>query len=147
MPFHPGRAACSNYAVFGEIHPLVLQEYDIDEKVYAAQLDLERLFAGVDGKLTYTPIPEHPSVSRDLSLVCDNAVESGEVVGIIKASCKRHLESVEFFDIFDLGEGQKSLSYKMIFRKTDGTLTDEEVDKSIKQVLAKLEENNIKLRG
>jgi len=46
-----------------------------------------------------------------------------------------------------LGDGKKSLSYKLIFRKSDGTLTDEEVDKSIKQILAKLEEQNIKLRG
>jgi phenylalanyl-tRNA synthetase beta chain len=146
-PFHPGRAACCEYAKLGEVNPLVLSEYGIEEKVYVAEIDLDKLFAGVKGKTVYKSIPKYPASQRDLSLVCDNDTASGEVESIIGKSCRNYLESVEYFDVFDLRNGQKSLSYKLTFRKSDGTLTDEEVDKSIKQILSKLEQNNITLRS
>jgi phenylalanyl-tRNA synthetase beta chain len=148
-PFHPGRAAYCDYAKFGEISPLVLREYGISERVYAAEIDVERFFAQCDNKVVYTSIPEYPSVQRDLTLVCDDDVASGLIVELIEKSRGKHLQEVEFFDVFKggtLSESQKSISYKLTFRKTDGTLTDEEVDKSITQILSKLEENNIKLR-
>ena len=146
-PFHPGRGAKCEFAKFGEISPLVLQEYDISERVYVAEVDLKKLFDLLSDKTTYTQIPTYPASIRDLSLVCDDETASGTVVEIISKACKKYLDSVDFFDVFNLENGKKSLSYKLTFRKPDGTLTDEEVDTAIKQILNKLEENNIKLRG
>ncbi|MCL2071261.1 MAG: phenylalanine--tRNA ligase subunit beta [Oscillospiraceae bacterium] len=152
MPFHPGRAAHFDYIKFGELSPIVLRDYGISERVYIAEIVLEELFnhhCRSGGKTIYTPIPRFPAAVRDLSLVCDDETESGAIVSIVKGGCRRFLESVEFFDVFkggNLEDGKKSLSYKLTFRKPDGTLTDEEVDTAVKQILGKLEENNIKLR-
>ncbi|MCL1903573.1 MAG: phenylalanine--tRNA ligase subunit beta [Oscillospiraceae bacterium] len=145
-PFHPGRAANCNYAKFGEISPLVLSEYGINERVYIAEIYLEELFERSENKTSYKPIPKYPASSRDLSLICGLETSCGEVADIINAAGKKHLESVEFFDVY-YKDDMKSLSYKLTFRKPDGTLTDEEVDSAIKNVLGKLEENNIKLKG
>jgi phenylalanyl-tRNA synthetase beta chain len=144
-PFHSGRAACCGFAKFGEVSPLVLQEYGISERVYAAEIDLARFFETCNAKIRYSRIPEYPAVQRDLSLVCTNDVASGAITEIIGKSS--YLENTEFFDVFDLGNGQKSISYKLTFRKIDGTLTSEEVDRVISKLLAKLEKENIKLRG
>ena len=147
-PFHPGRAAGGEYVTFGEISPLVLDECGISERVYVAVVDLSGLKLAVQGgkEKKYTPTPKFPSVTRDLSLVCDKDTPSGDVVEIIKTACKKYLAEVSVFDVFDMGES-KSLSYKLTFRKPDGTLTGVEVDKAIAQILNKLEQNNIKLRS
>jgi phenylalanyl-tRNA synthetase beta chain len=148
-PFHSGRAASCDYAVFGEVSPLVLREYGFgeSERVYVAQIDVEGFFGQINTKLTFRQIPKYPDSVRDLSLVCDEGMASGRVIEMIQKAVKSNLESVEFFDKFDLGEGKKSLSYKLTFRKTDSTLTGEEVDKAISKILTVLEQNNIRLRG
>ena len=148
-PFHPGRAAGCDFAKFGEISPLVLQEYGLSERVYIAEIDLEALFLKAEDKTTFTPLPKYPAVTRDLSLVCDVETASGEVIGVIEKSCKKYLENIEFFDLFvggSLQDNQKSLSYKLTFRKADGTLTDEEVDEAVQQILSRLKEKNINIR-
>ncbi|MCL1881838.1 MAG: phenylalanine--tRNA ligase subunit beta [Oscillospiraceae bacterium] len=147
MPFHPGRTACCDYAKLGELHPAVLLEYDISVPVYIIELDIEKFFAQSPTGVAYSPIANFPASVRDLSLVCENSIESGLIVEVIEKSGGRYLESVEFFDVFELSDNQKSLSYKLTFRKSDGTLTDEEVDKAIKKILTKLEEKDIKLKG
>jgi phenylalanyl-tRNA synthetase beta chain len=155
-PFHPGRAAANDFAKFGEINPLVLLEYGISERVYIAEIDLGKFFAIIKDKVLYTPIPKYPASTRDLSLVCDDGVTSGEIIEIIQKTgwlqslSHNLLESVEFFDVYkggNLPDGKKSLSYKLTFRKLDATLTDNEVDESVKLILLELEEKNIKLRG
>jgi len=151
MPFHPGRAAqCGDFAKLGEINPIVLQDYEIQEKVYIAEIDIKKLFEQSSDKIVYTPIIRYPAAFRDLSLVCDEDTESKTIVEIIEESCSNILENVEYITLFkggNLADRQKSISYKLTFRKSDGTLTGEEVDESIKRILLKLEEKNIKLRG
>ncbi|MCL2633067.1 MAG: phenylalanine--tRNA ligase subunit beta [Oscillospiraceae bacterium] len=162
-PFHPGRAACANSKIwggefdedvtpfirFGEISPIVLQGWDISERVYIANIELDSFFKSAEVKPMYKPVPKYPAVTRDLSLVCDDETANGDVLSIINKTAEL-METVEFFDIFkggNLGQTQKCLSYKLTFRKADGTLTDEEVDKEIAEILSALENKNIKLRG
>ncbi|MDR0222603.1 MAG: phenylalanine--tRNA ligase subunit beta [Oscillospiraceae bacterium] len=148
-PFHPGRAARGDTVRFGEISPLVLEEFGISERVYMAEADLEGLFGGFNPQKYYKPIPRYPAVTRDLSLVCPDGAVSGDIVAVIEKNGD-FLESVEFFDVFkggNLKEGEKSLSYKLVFRKSGGTLTDAEVDGAISKILSALEKDDIKLRG
>ncbi|MCL2755230.1 MAG: phenylalanine--tRNA ligase subunit beta, partial [Oscillospiraceae bacterium] len=146
-PYHPGRAAACDYVVFGEISPLILAEYDIDTRVYAAEIDIAKFFAQCENKLIFTHLPKYPDSVRDLSLVCTQDTASGEVIALIEGACKAILQRVEFFDVFELSDGQKSLSYKLTFRKADGTLTSDEVEQGIGKILKALEQNNIKLRS
>ncbi|MDR0197888.1 MAG: phenylalanine--tRNA ligase subunit beta [Oscillospiraceae bacterium] len=149
-PFHPGRAAVGGAARFGEISPLELRRFGISERVYVAEIDLEALFGGCYGAAKYyKPVPKYPAVTRDLSLVCPDETASGDIIALIKKS-GGFLESVEFFALFkggNLKEGEKSLSYKLTFRKADGTLTDGEVDEIISDILSALKSENIELRG
>lgn len=155
-PFHPGRGASFDCGVFGEINPIVSEEYGIsgNERVYIAEINVEKLSelsANADSENgKYTPVPKYPASVRDLSFVCGAETESGTIVKIINNSGGKLLADVEFFDMFEggnLGQSEKSLSYKLTFRKPDGTLTDGEVDDSVKKILGKLAENNIKLRS
>lgn len=97
----------------------------------------------------YTALPKFPASVRDISVVCDSEVSNGEITELISARAK-HLEGLQLFDIYtgeQIPEGKKSLSYKMTFRKSDGTLTDEELDKVMSRIIDALAERNITLRA
>ena len=91
---------------------------------------------------TYTPLPKYPSVFRDLSLLCDEAVTVAQVEDVITASAGKLLRSIRLFDIYrgpQIGEGKKSVSFAAMLRAAERTLTDEEADGAVKKILKRLE--------
>lgn len=153
--YHSGRCAELSsgdtvIGTLGEMHPAVCEGYGIGRtRVYTAVLSLEKLLLCSGGEVKYKPLPKFPASTRDLSLVCDEEISSGEIIDVITGAAK-HLENVELFDVYrgeQVPEGKKSLSYKLILRKPDGTLTDEESDKITGKVLNALAAKNIVLRA
>lgn len=154
--FHTGRCAEITadagkvIGVCGEIHPLVTESYGIEKtRVYMLVIKLEEFMECSGSDVKYSELPRFPASVRDLSLVCDNEVSNGEITDTISKAAK-HLESIQLFDIYtgeQIPEGKKSLSYKLTFRKSDGTMTDEECDKITGKILNALSENGITLRA
>lgn len=152
--YHPGRCAAllsdgEKIGVFGEIHPMVAENYGIDKKVYCAEIALEKLYASVGEEKKYKPVPKHPASTRDLGLLCKDEVYNADIVDIIKTAGGKHLESVKLFDIYtgkQVAPGYKSLAYSLVFRKEDGTFADTEIDAFISKILAALAEKGITLR-
>ena len=152
--FHSGRCAqitadSTVLGVCGELHPQAAENYGVGKtRVYMVIIGLEELLGSMTGEARYKALPRFPASVRDLSLVCDEDIASGEIIDIITSSAK-HLESVQLFDMYrgeQIPEGKKSLSYKLTLRKTDGTLTDEESDKIIGKVIGSLAAKDITLR-
>ncbi len=152
--FHPGRCAkvftgdvC--LGIFGEAHPETAENYGIGCKVYLAELALDAIYDARRTEIHYVSIPKHPAIERDFSFVCDEAVEAGSVAAVIKGASGL-VSSVELFDIYrgpQVGEGRKSMSYAVMLRGEDKTLTDVEADEAVSAILAALErELNVKLR-
>ena len=101
-----------------------------------------------DNDIKYKQLPKFPAITRDLSLVCDDSVTSGEIIEIIHSAGK-HLEQVTLFDMYKgtgVPEGKKSLSYSLVMRREDKTMEAEEADKSVEKILKALGEKNITLR-
>ena len=152
--YHPRRCAYllsdgEKIGVFGEIHPTVAANYEIDKKVYCAELSLEKLYASVGEEKKYKPVPKHPASTRDLGLLCKDEVYNADIVDIIKTAGGKHLESVKLFDIYtgkQVAPGYKSLAYSLVFRKEDGTFADAEIDAFVSKILAALAEKGITLR-
>lgn len=144
--YHPGRVAKmmvgnDAIAVLGEIHPVVANNYDIGQKVYFAEVNVEKLvkYGKTDSK--YTEIAKFPAVERDISIVVDEEVEVGNIEKIIKKRCKKNLESIQLFDVYrseKLGENKKSVAYRLIFRSNEKTLAEEEITKLMYTVVAEL---------
>jgi phenylalanyl-tRNA synthetase beta chain len=134
--------------VIGEINPLVTDNYGIGTRVYCAELKMQKLLQHSSDNIKFKPLPKFPAMIRDLSLVCDESVTAGELGGIIQKNAK-NLESISLFDTYSgsqIPEGKKSLSFKLIFRKAEATLTDEETDNAVSKILKALEEKGITLR-
>ena len=128
-PWHPGR--CAEILVdgkvvghAGELHPRACEALELPKRTCAMELNLDAV-----------PLPEvvsGPTVSTfppaliDVALQVDASVPAVEVERALVAGAGELLESVRLFDVYtgaQLGEGRKSLAYKLTFRAPDRTLT------------------------
>jgi len=153
--FHPGRCAKiykddAYLGIIGEIHPEVADNYDIDAKVYAAEIEfyvVEKL-ASIEHR--YTPLPKYPAMVRDFAMVVKEDVTVGELEAAIKAHTKELLESVTLFDVYrgaPVLPGFKSVAFSLVYRRADRTLKEEEVNElNTKMLIALKDEYNAVLR-
>lgn len=147
--FHPGRCAVISkdgryIATIGEVHPLVCANYDMDVRAYIGRVDVKALFelSKVEGK-KYHQLPRFPASTRDIALLCDDALPVLTIEKAIKKAIGGIMESVELFDHYkgaQIPEGKKSLAFAISMRAPDRTLTDAEVnaamDSALKAVVA-----------
>ena len=146
--YHPGRCAAVSIngvhlGYMGQVHPLVAQNYGMDCEVYCAELSFAKMFELQKPEATYVPLPKYPGVSRDLSLLCDEAVTVAQIEDVITANGGKLLRGVKLFDIYrgvGVPEGKKSMAFSLELRADDRTLTDSDSEGVITKVLAALKE-------
>ena len=151
---HPGRQAevlANNVsaAVFGEVHPAVAKNYDIDTRVYVAEIKLDVLYGINKRKVTYKPLPKFPAVERDFAMLCDKDIPVGDLEKAIVSGGGRLLEKVELFDVYQgsqIPEGKKSVAYSVWLRSSEGTLTDAQIEDASTKIISKLEKLGAELR-
>jgi phenylalanyl-tRNA synthetase beta chain len=131
-PWHPGRCAAIavdgrviGYA--GELHPAVVAALELPRRTCAMEISLDAVPAA--------PVTEAKRISSfppaliDVALVLDAAVPAAAVEAALIEGAGELLESVALFDVYEsdqVGEGKKSLAYKLTFRAPDRTLTSDE---------------------
>lgn len=142
--YHPGRCAKITaedgtvLGVVGQADPRMAANYGFTQPVLAAELAFDEMFARVNPKKTYKPLPKYPATTRDFSFVCDEDTEVGAIEGVMKRAGGKLVEKIALFDIYrgeQLGEGKKSVSLRITLRASDRTLTVEEADKVCKKIL------------
>ena len=141
--FHPGRRAsivCGEKIVaeVGEIHPDVMETYELTGRAYAAVVDMEALFACAAPMGHVKPIARFPLVTRDLALVMQDAQPVGPVMEAMAQAAGKMLENISMFDVFrgiQVGLGNKSVAFSLAFRAEDHTLTDDEIQRLMNKVL------------
>jgi phenylalanyl-tRNA synthetase beta chain len=144
---HPGKTArlvCKGkpFGVVGEIHPRVLERFDLGEATLAMfEIDLESLHQAMKGiSAVYAVTSKFPESERDLALVVDADVPSSRIQTII-----RHHKLVKDSSPFDLytGEGvpdgKKSVAYRVVFQSDRSTLTADLVDRAQGDILRQLQ--------
>ncbi|PAD63892.1 phenylalanine--tRNA ligase subunit beta [Bacillus siamensis] len=144
---HPGRTANillngSLAGFIGQVHPAMEKELDIKE-TYVFELDLHALLTEETEPVVYTAIPKYPSVTRDIALVADKTVTSGQLEAVIKEAGGALLKEVTVFDVYEgehMEEGKKSVAFSLQYVNPEQTLTEEEVTKVHENVLKALEE-------
>ena len=153
--YHPGRCA-KVYAgetylgVFGQIHPLVAANYGMDTEVYTAELSFDAMYEKRGDIPVYQPLPKFPAVTRDIAVVCDEAVTVGTLEESIRRGAKGLLKDVSLFDIYrgpGVAIGKKSVAFNLVLRADDRSLTGEEADEDVQSILAALKaDHNAVLR-
>ncbi|GGE76582.1 phenylalanine--tRNA ligase subunit beta [Priestia taiwanensis] len=144
---HPGRTANvlldGNVIGFiGQLHPETQKSWGLKE-TYVFELSLAALLHADVQEVSYTQIPRFPSMTRDMAVVVDTAVEAGAILATITETGGKLLKDVSLFDVYvgdNVEEGKKSLAFSLRYFDPERTLTDEEVTKVHDKVLAKVEE-------
>ena len=145
--YHPGR--CANLkigkdviATLGEVHPEVLDNYEISRRVYIAEVNITKLVKYSRENKKYVEVPKFPAVERDIAIIVDEEVEVGQIEKIITKKGKKLLESMKLLDKYrneKLRENKKSVAYSLIFRDKNKTLNDEEINVTMENIIAELE--------
>lgn len=157
---HPGIAAyilCGGerVGVFGKIANIITRELDLpkdskeNQKIFLGEIEYAKLSAMIPETVRYSPIPEFPVVTRDLSLVVDEDMPCGTIVSEILRACKQ-AQKAELFDIYrgkQIGEGKKSMCFNISFVPKDAALEPKDIDRFIQKILGNLKHNlNIEMR-
>ncbi|WP_018887811.1 phenylalanine--tRNA ligase subunit beta [Paenibacillus massiliensis] len=150
--YHPGRAA-SVYleldgqqvwiGTLGQLHPEIQHKHDLQD-TYVAEIALDAIVRHMNRNIRYHELPRYPSVERDVAVVIDQAVESGDLLKTIRESGGELLQHAEVFDIFTgskLGEHKKSVAIALRYRHQERTLTDEEISVAHARVVEALEQS------
>lgn len=154
-PFlHPGRQANIVYnnnvvGYLGEVHPEVLDNYDIGERAYVAVIDMPYIIKEATFDKKYEGIAKYPAVTRDISMVMPKEILVGEIEAIIEKKGGKLLESYKLFDIYEgnqIAEGYKSVAYSIMFRAKDRTLSDSDVTEVMDKIITALKDIGAELR-
>jgi phenylalanyl-tRNA synthetase beta chain len=129
---HPGRSAHvvaggETVGWVGEVHPLVARSWDFEQPVAAFTIDLDKVTALSPEVTVYRDVTTFPVLRLDIAVVVAGDVPAGRVVEVARAAGGELLERAEIFDVYELGEGRRSLAVHLEFRAADRTLTDEDV--------------------
>ena len=146
--YHPGRCAALSVegvqiGVMGQVHPLVARNFGLDGEIYCAELNFSEMLNHLLPAPTYVPLPKYPMVSRDLAIVCDEAVTVAQAEKVISEAAGKLLRDVQLFDIYrgvGVPTGKKSMAFSLELRADDRTLTDADSEGVTRKVLTALEE-------
>ncbi len=144
---HPGKSALVQVdgrplGVMGEIHPSVANAFDLEKKVYLAEIDLGVLLDGWVHRRQYKALPKYPGSLRDLAFLASADITAQEIEAVVRTAAGPLLRSVSLFDVYEgkqVPEGKRSMAFSLQFQADDRTLKDEEVDSSIAQIISALQ--------
>lgn len=148
---HPGIAAwilCEGERIgcFGKLANEVTGELKLhkdaksNHKIFLGEIDYGTMMSHMAASFRYRPLSVFPAVVRDLALTVAEETPCGELMHEIARACPR-VSDVELFDIYrgeQIGEGRKSMAFKITFEPEDKALAPEDVDKFIKKILGNL---------
>ena len=126
---------------FGEIHPRVLKAFEVRAPAAAWALDLKTLLDSIPSERTqFEDLISFPVSTRDLALVVE-AYNGAAIVDVAKSKGGSLVRGVHLFDFYEgppVPDGKVSIGLRLTIGDPGRTLTDDEIDAAVDQVLAAL---------
>ncbi|MCB9662259.1 MAG: phenylalanine--tRNA ligase subunit beta [Sandaracinaceae bacterium] len=142
---HPRRRAVVSVAgvdvgVLGEVHPEVVDAFELDGRPLYAELDMAALgeAAVAAGVPQAGELPRYPAATRDVALLLADEHAAGTVAAAMEAEGAPLAESVRVFDVYrgeQIPAGHRSVAFRITYRDAAGTLKDKDVDSTHARVV------------
>ena len=144
-PGYTGRIRCQDQdlGLLGEVHPELRRQFELKQNAYIFELNVDQMLPLVSAQKTSRPIPRYPSVSRDITLIVDREMAAQGILDQVMQVGDELIESLHLFDVFQgkpIPDGKKSISFRIVYRATDRTLEDEDVNRLHAETTARLVE-------
>jgi len=136
-PFtHPTRSAQllldgKEIGFIGELHPEVAADFELEQPVTLAEIELAPLFSKANLVPRVVPLPRYPAANRDLAVVVSKEISAAKIEEAIWLAGGELLSAVRLFDLYEgkqVPAGKSSLAYSLVFRREEGTLTEGEIN-------------------
>jgi len=128
--------------IMGKINDNIMKIYDIEQDIYLLTVKTKALYLNYIDKIKYEPISPYPKVTRDLAFLVDKSIDSALIADVIKKNAGKYARNITLFDVYEgknIADGSKSLAYSIEFVSNEKTLTDEEIDKFIENIIKNVE--------
>ncbi len=144
--YHPGKSSSlrlgkNKIANFGEIHPILLKNMEINFKVFGFEIYLENISQFQENKLSsrgaFVNNP-YQMVERDFAFLFARDIQANEIIKKIKKVDKNLIQKVTIFDVYEgdkLPDDKKSIAFRVLMQPQDKTFSDQEIDKLSKQII------------
>ena len=131
----------STIGIIGLLDPRVQKSLDIEVPVYLFELQISGIMPKSVPKAER--LSKYPEVRRDLAVIVEQAVSAAEIVGCIQSTANKTLRNLKLFDVYQ-GKGidptRKSVALGLTFQDVSRTLTDEDINDSVAEIVAALEQ-------
>ncbi len=142
----PDVAACilvsdNHVGDLGEVHPKVIQAFDLKGPVYLFDIDLDLLLSRTVSARRFQPLPRFPAVNRDLAIVVSASIAAQDLLDYLEEHRPEYAESIALFDQYrgdQVGRNKKSLAFRITYRAAERSLTDLEVNEIHTQLSQKI---------
>lgn len=149
LVFANGIPGCVGYVA--QAGPALARRFELPAETLIAELELEPLLDARPAGVKVRPLPRFPAVDRDLSLLCGAEVSASAITQCIQKAAGPLLRSAGVADRYEdarkLGPGKFSLTVGLRYQHGERTLTNEEVQQSLAQVIAALQALGVEIRG
>lgn len=141
---HPGQCARIYFGDepagwLGALHPALEKAFDLRGNCYLFEIKADMLYEKTVAK--FAEISKFPAIRRDLAVLVEERVTADQVLNCIKNAAPESLKNLKLFDLYAgerIDSGRKSLALGLTLQAQSRTLTDEEVDAVIEQVVNSL---------
>jgi phenylalanyl-tRNA synthetase beta chain len=134
----------------GEVDPVVLERFSVGERVAILELDLDEVLGREPKPAQWKPVSRMPSSDLDLAFVLSDEVPAEKLEKAIRQGAGTLLDDIRLFDVFrgaSLGEGRRSLAYRLRLQAPDRNLTDGDIADVRRSVVTATAKLGAELRG
>jgi len=128
--------------IIGKLKSSLLKEFGIRQELFYAELNTSLLFSAANPKLVIQEVPKFPEVRRDLSLVIDKKISFEEIRNLVMRTERQLVKNIIAFDVYEgdnIPAGKKAYALGFTLLNENKTLTEEEIDKAMDQLMTAFE--------
>ncbi|MGM9791824.1 MAG: phenylalanine--tRNA ligase subunit beta [Candidatus Cryptobacteroides sp.] len=139
----PGKG--TQLAVMGTVNPALARKFGVKQPVYVAEISWPVLFELIKrNKVAFKELPKYPEVKRDLAVLLDEGVNYADLRMTAIKQSKKLLRNVSLFDVYrgdKIPSGKKQYALSFTFQDLDKTLTDQDIERVMDNILKAFQNN------